>query len=408
MKDRAINVSLRDSMGKVLQFTTIKSLKKFLHDELQYWSAARKNFSAHGNNLGEFSSAVDQLNQIHKGIEKLEPQLDAWDDSAVQQHIHQTVSNFSQHLTSRWLWSGHPYCHAWLEAYEKYGHEIADSFIDTFIRKGRLSNLNNANQLAGLILGYEFRLQDESTLTKRRNSESKSIHQLRDRLIESQNKLFEEVSQFKSDFSEWDEGTRSFLEKHYNVRKKLGERQLRQQKNRFSNQVSEWQQNIANLETTYQEKLRLEKPAKYWGNKAKSYFFQGTVWASILGLTLLLGLLGFGWLFKNWISGLDANVDLSSIQGVIIFVTLLSVYAFTIRTLSKLTFSAYHLQRDAEEREQLTHVYLALTNEKDDIDEEARKVVLQSLFSRADTGLLGGDSGPTMPGLNEIVRAGSR
>jgi len=295
-----------------------------------------------------------------------------------------------------------------LEAYEKYGHEIADSFIDTFIRKGRLSNLNNANQLAGLILGYEFRLQDESTLTKRRNSESKSIHQLRDRLIESQNKLFEEVSQFKSDFSEWDEGTRSFLEKHYNVRKKLGERQLRQQKNRFSNQVSEWQQNIANLETTYQEKLRLEKPAKYWGNKAKSYFFQGTVWASILGLTLLLGLLGFGWLFKNWISGLDANVDLSSIQGVIIFVTLLSVYAFTIRTLSKLTFSAYHLQRDAEEREQLTHVYLALTNEKDDIDEEARKVVLQSLFSRADTGLLGGDSGPTMPGLNEIVRAGSR
>ncbi len=72
-----------------------------------------------------------------------------------------------------------------------------------------------------------------------------------------------------------------------------------------------------------------------------------------------------------------------------------------------MVFSSFHLQRDAEEREQLTHVYLALTHEKDELDVEARNIILQALFSRADTGLLGGDSGPTMPGINEMLKATS-
>ena len=73
-----------------------------------------------------------------------------------------------------------------------------------------------------------------------------------------------------------------------------------------------------------------------------------------------------------------------------------------IRTFTKLSFSAYHLVRDAEERKQLVYVYLALKQDNAIKDEE-RILILQSIFSRADSGLLKEDSSPTMPGSSNVV-----
>ena len=47
-------------------------------------------------------------------------------------------------------------------------------------------------------------------------------------------------------------------------------------------------------------------------------------------------------------------------------------------------------------------VYLALSKEGD-ITKEERELIMQSLFSRVDTGLLKDDSSPTMPGLGSIL-----
>lgn len=92
--------------------------------------------------------------------------------------------------------------------------------------------------------------------------------------------------------------------------------------------------------------------------------------------------------------------DPLAIRGIIILATIISFGAYLIRLFVKMTLSSFHLERDSEEREQLTHVYLALVNENK-IDKSERDFILQSLFSRADTGLLGNDSGPTMPGIDK-------
>ena len=67
-------------------------------------------------------------------------------------------------------------------------------------------------------------------------------------------------------------------------------------------------------------------------------------------------------------------------------------------------FSSYHLARDAEERHTLTFFYLALTKDTE-VKDDDRKLILQSLFSRSDTGLLKEDSSPTMPSdtISKIV-----
>jgi len=82
-----------------------------------------------------------------------------------------------------------------------------------------------------------------------------------------------------------------------------------------------------------------------------------------------------------------------------------SSFFYILRLLIKMTLSSYHLASDAQERHQLTYQYLSLLQAKV-IEEKDREIILQSLFSRADTGLLKGDSSPTMPDglLGQIVK----
>ena len=161
---------------------------------------------------------------------------------------------------------------------------------------------------------------------------------------------------------------------------------------------------IQELENLYQEKLRLQKPAEYWNNAAKKFRLEGIICAVFLVISLLLGAGYLSNFFTDWLTGQELQVKLNTVQGIVIFGTLLAVYSILIRVLSRLTFSAFHLMRDAEEREQLTYLYLSLINDKN-IDEKSRDIILQALFSRSETGLLTGDSAPAMPsvGMSEIV-----
>ncbi len=127
-----------------------------------------------------------------------------------------------------------------------------------------------------------------------------------------------------------------------------------------------------------------------------------------MALTAAVTIIFFSYFFISWLLGLKTEIKLNTLEGIILFGVIISSFAILIRTFSRLAFSSFHLQRDSEEREQLTHLYLALSNETD-IDVDSRKIVLQALFSRAETGLLGHENGPTMPGgLSDIVSNLSR
>ena len=98
------------------------------------------------------------------------------------------------------------------------------------------------------------------------------------------------------------------------------------------------------------------------------------------------------WIFENIFKENATAV----IRWSLIFIALLSLIAYTVKSISKVMFSSYHLARDAEERHTLTYFYLALLKDSA-AKEEDKNLILQSLFSRVDTGLLKDDSGPTMP-----------
>lgn len=203
-----------------------------------------------------------------------------------------------------------------------------------------------------------------------------------------------EVATFKLEQSKWRE----------NFKEECTTWQTGVQKSQTDFQTAR-EKDLSTLETTYREKIKLEAPAQYWATRARDFKLRGRWWlggfvVSVVAMVVLLTFILYDLpepLKKNLFSG-----DPMAIKGLVILLVILSLGFYLCRIFARLSLSAFHLERDAEEREQLTYVFLALMKDKA-VEGKERDIILQALFSRADTGLLGGDSSPTMPGFGGFV-----
>ncbi len=389
-----MNINFKDITNtKEWSFDNIEALKQFIENEKEFWSQEKSNLN-NDRNLSSYFNVVTTLTQILSKLSSIE---NIEDEQQKKQGLAQLQSEYFRNLHSNFIWSGQTFVKNWLEAY-KVSIDTGNAFIDAII-KNQTQNNQNFKSMQGYILAYEYQMQGKSELTKRQISEEKSFEALRDRLDSKTNELIAHVDEFEQNIDNWQSKTIDYTEKAKRVNNKLLHRTQKKRNQEFNDYMASAKSKIEELENTYQEKLRLEKPAAYWNTKASSYKLQGIIWSVILGFILLIGIDSFAHFFKLWLKGQSLGIELHSLQGAVIFATILTIYAFLVKSISKMVFSSFHLQRDAEEREQLTHVYLALSNENGAIDEDSRKIVLQALFSRADSGLLHKDSSPTMPGM---------
>ncbi len=252
----------------------------------------------------------------------------------------------------------------------------------SYFKENKLSIDVSKSEFEGYLLAYEFQSRDFTELAERRNKEKKSITTLRNDFQDFLNRADELKENKEKLFGDWFINTKGDFENFSNV---------------CSSKVEE-------LETTYSEKLKLEEPAKYWSERGEKLKKQG--WKSLyilVGLVLIVtGSLGYIlWnppteIFNSFFEG-DKS---AAIRWSIIYITFISFMAYCIKAVNKVMFSSFHLARDCEERYTLTYFYLSLLKDSSVTNDE-KQLIMQSLFSRADTGLLKEDSSPTMP--NDIV-----
>lgn len=394
VQDRQINVLLRDAAGKEFEFKTLGKLIDFLNTEAEFWRSFNSSLGRKLSLETEYSTELYEVKSL-KLIAKVGEYFTDINQNlneeifSTSSKLEIAVDDISKRVNSNsfkyWFHSENSFCKRGEEVLEQLGVRAANNFFTSFISETNFTSLDTIDGFKGAMLGYDFQSQDENFLTDRATLEEESVNELKSSILKTRDSL-------RDDFHE----LRTKLRKDVKTELDSDQEQFRL-----------WVEKIENLENTYKEKLRLEPAASYWKTKAEEYKKLGNRWAWILSGFIVVGFLAFGALFYAWVSSQSTAISLDSLQGVVLFITVLSIYAFAIKALSKMVFSSYHLQRDAEEREQLTHLYLALTHEKDDFDSDARNIVLQALFSRADTGLISGDSSPTMPGLHEIINASS-
>lgn len=401
MKDRKINIGISDSAGFNKNFTSLKDFITFCEDEAEFW----KSEGARNNNESKRSHGCFSANNIFNSIISGMDGFDSLSDDELSNTINNILSSQRPLLSRHWIWSAHGFTSRFLDVLQRHGEESANVFFSLVVQRS-VKSINNSETLIGLISGYEYIAQD-SEILQRRNSEKQSINQLRDRLEKAQEKLFSEIADSQNDFSEWDRENREEATAVIQNHKEAGAQQIITQDKSFEEKLREWNTSITALENTYEEKLRLDKPAQYWNKAAIRYSKQGWVWVGLIVFIVIVALTNFQDFFVHWLSGKELELKLNSFQGVILFGSIVATYAYLLRVFSRLAFSSFHLMRDAQEREQLTYLYLSLSNEAA-IDKESRDIVLQALFSRSETGLLAQEHGPTMPGIDALKNTVAR
>jgi hypothetical protein len=262
-------------------------------------------------------------------------------------------------------------------------------------------SINDKNLFFGAVLAYEFALKDKTEITGRKKQEQKSISRLK-------NDFQKYIQKSEIEVVDYIEKTHSSYKDYVQKIDDLKNEKEKEFTEWFENtKTEEWQkwydeknQKLKRLEDTYEANLKLQKPAKYWQIKSTKYYEQGnkakTALYWLIGISVVfLGIIlvvSPDYIFNTVFNGNSIAI----VRWSIVFITLISLIAFSVKALTKYMFSSYHLARDAEERHTLTFFYLSLLKDTE-VKDEDRNLILQSLFSRVETGLLKDDSSPTMP-----------
>jgi hypothetical protein len=294
-------------------------------------------------------------------------------------------------------------------------HNGADEFRGAFaVMTSTLDygQLGNKNYFKGAFLAIQFETADVVVAT-RQEAEEKSFSQLRaefeqenyriltsfENLVDdTTSKCSTEVENFRNVSNIWNSQFETQLN-DYNSKVKA---EIDKSHTAGGNLLKKSLDKKIQLEQAYREHMKFKAPAEYWKERASFLNLEGKkfmywlVSLTSLGMLMLFSLL---WLTpEDMLENIFSKNPARAIRWSIIFITLISLLFVGIQALKKAMFSSFHLARDAEEREKLTVFYLSLIKDST-ITQEDRSLVLQALFSRADTGMLKDESSPTMPGI---------
>ena len=176
---------------------------------------------------------------------------------------------------------------------------------------------------------------------------------------------------------------------------------INKQEGAAEKQKQKHQEEMDRISKSHNEQLEFEVPLRTWVKASGGYNRKGVVFLRLLiGLTVFSGLALTVILLQTPDKALllfSAPDKSAAIRWSFTFVILIGFLAYAIRAVVKAMFSSFHLARDADERALLTKYYLGLIR-KGALEPEDRAIIMQSLFSRSDTGLLKEDGAPTMAG----------
>lgn len=369
--------------GLGLEKITLKGfqqIKTFVEKEFEFWNKMknRPNFA----NIHH-----DHLNSIRNRLSGLESQVHQMDNRRFNQESGNLLSDLqrggnTQLIGKSIVYSDTPHA-KFLSDLININPETAQAAYDFFARipipLDRRQLTLSMNSLIGYLKAFEFENAGLPS-TQRAKQERYTLEKIRSEWLQKIEDIDKQFRECASRVETWREETSQELH------------QFREDK----------KAKLSELEATYRGKLELEGPVIYWKDRAELYKKEGRKWliglGSVVGATVAI-LLGLLYIPPESFSLEILKGEPLAVKAIVLVGAALSLCAYLTKTFTRLTFSSFHLSRDAQEREQLTMVYLALVHEQGEANPEERKLILQSLFSRSDTGLLGKDSSPSMPGV---------
>ena len=361
------------------RFRSLDSLRKYIRSENDVWKKCTK---------GKLSTIRDSY---HKLV-ILFDQYDKNGDQASKEQISKQINSILKH--EKLVISSVSSLGKKLLSLYKVNEQAADGFWQYFFSEN--GTINSIYGLRGAIEAHLYKFEFK-TLEEEKENTKLSL----DKIIMQNNDDIERSSK------EYDELVESIREKNAEILNNITTWKEETLEN-VNSKLAQYRDDFTKLEKHYREKLRLEGPAEFWNKYKVNYNKSGKIWTVISVCIVISIVITSGILLYKITDQLFIGDRISvgnTIRWAVILALVYSSLFYLLRITIRLVLSSFHLSRDANERLQLTHQYLSLLSENV-IDEKQREIIIQSLFSRAETGLFKGDSTPAIPEslVNNIIR----
>lgn len=294
-----------------------------------------------------------------------------------------TTSDQNRRKRARVLFSKTPVAHYVKSYIQKDSSQASHAYDFLTDDNTRLPQNMTTPQLSGYIEAYLFKRTMKGNCVGALESVEGSLSTLHNDMQRAFEEIKQTVEAIHEDHIDWTEDRRREYETY----------------------VTDKESTLSNMENLYHEKLRLEAPVTEWNERSKLLRKSGRLWVAAIAATCCAIGLGLALLLYDLPDAFTNDIfsgDPSAIKGFLITIAIVTFAAYLVKIFSRFATSAFHLQRDAEERAKLTYVYLGMSKEGT-LTKEDSQFFLESIFSRSDTGLLKHDSGPEMP-LSAILR----
>lgn len=392
-----LEVKVEDKLGDFLFLLKGREIESHFQREWKTWSEVEEELKKRSKRV---PTSLIQITSYHRSryneIKALFENLPDKSISTLSSRWNSLRENF-ENFSSRIIHSKSPLGIFFLESYRQDPERGEGAY--KYFNQQQIDQ-SNSQELKGFLDAYTFDRKIDSKLIDRERADTESLAKARNDWEQHSINIGNEFDKLKTDLIGWKD---NFIKDHTGWTKN--------EKDEYHKFVTDKKTELENTKKAYTEHIKLEGPARFWKTRARTYRIRGYGWlGGFVAVTLVIGVVLLALLYDPPDSFLlklfnDQNGAFNplALKGIIIVAALLSFAAYLIRVFARLALSSFHLERDAEERRQLTMVYLALIKEAA-IPEKERDLVLQALFSRADTGLLRGDSSPTMPSLNTLIK----
>ncbi|HEP1807048.1 TPA: hypothetical protein VB890_000022 [Streptococcus suis] len=161
----------------------------------------------------------------------------------------------------------------------------------------------------------------------------------------------------------------------------------------FQDSIDNWQEEKQNrlkeLEEAYNAKLSLEAPEKLWNDRSREHQKRARNWTIVLIVATILLILSSAILVLA-VYDYSKNITkaIPFISESFILITVISFFIYIIRILIKIVMSNHHLATEYKQKAAMTRFYQSLIYSGIDIDKDERLIIVNSLFSKVETGLV--------------------
>jgi Family of unknown function (DUF6161) len=198
--------------------------------------------------------------------------------------------------------------------------------------------------------------------------------------------------------TEWDENLRALEETFETTNSAINTKQeeldiyYTELQTQFDTFKSEKKEEFQAIIDTYDKKLALQAPVEYW--KKRSLWSYGI--AAVLAVVFIIAVWVIFAKFEPMAKDVAAGLKVKDYYPLIQFASITLIAIWLLRIIVKIFYSKLHLAEEAKEKEMFIKTYLSLLREGDGIkDDTDRHLILQTIFSSSQNGIIQDDGMPT-------------